>query len=52
MAPDAKDYIVFERAREIVIAEMQSITYGSYLPVLLGPQTMDSYRLGLERRRR
>ena len=52
MAPEAKDYVVFEKAREIVIAEMQSITYADYLPILLGPQTMAAYNLGLNRRRR
>ena len=39
--PRAQDvYFVFERAREIVIAETQNIVYGEYLEVLLGSHAM------------
>ena len=32
----------------IVIAEMQNIVYGQYLPEILGQGTMDSLNLGIE----
>jgi hypothetical protein len=34
---------IFERAREIVIGEIQRITYEEFLPVLLGPYAMRPY---------
>ena len=42
--PAASDDAVYEMARAIVIAEMQSITYHEFLPVLLGPRTLSPYR--------
>jgi hypothetical protein len=35
---------IYERARRIVGAEMQVITYREYLPALLGPDAMSPYR--------
>lgn len=34
--PDASDDLIFARARRIVVAELQSITFNEYLPALLG----------------
>ena len=34
-------------SHRIVIAEMQNIVYGQYLPEVLGEDTMDSYNLGI-----
>ena len=36
MEPLASDELIFFRARRIVIAELQAITYREYLPALLG----------------
>ena len=35
-------------ASRIVIAEMQNIVYGQYLPNILGPETMSQYDLGID----
>ncbi|MEM8609218.1 MAG: peroxidase family protein [Myxococcota bacterium] len=35
---------VYERARQIVGAQMQVITYEEFLPALLGPDALDPYR--------
>ena len=32
----------------IVIAEMQNIVYGQYLPEILGQETIDTFHLGIE----
>ena len=34
---------IYNRAREIVIAQMQVITYNDFLPVLLGPNALSPY---------
>ena len=34
--PDAPDELIFARARRMVVAALQSITYNEYLPALLG----------------
>lgn len=36
------DEYIFQTARNILIAEMQSIVYNEYLPILLGPSLMKS----------
>ncbi|WP_404306882.1 peroxidase family protein [Neorhodopirellula lusitana] len=41
--PDLTDEEVFQEARTIVIAEMQSITYNEYLPALLGEDALPEY---------
>lgn len=34
---------IYERARAIVAAEMQAITYNAFLPILLGPNALSAY---------
>lgn len=41
--PDLSGYEIFERARAIVAAEMQAITYNEFLPVLLGKDALTPY---------
>ena len=41
------DEELFQKARQIVIAEMQQIVYSEFLPVVLGKATMDMYHLNL-----
>ena len=41
-----EDYY-FENARRILIAEMQNIVYGEYLPVILGEDAMKTGKLGI-----
>ena len=41
--PDANADEIFERARRLVIAEIQIITYDEYLPALLGENTLPVY---------
>lgn len=42
------DERLFQEARKIVSAVMQNIVYSEYLPVVLGPETMDFYNLGID----
>jgi len=42
--PRLNDEEIYQKARQTVIAEMQWIVYNEYLPALLGPTAMPSYR--------
>lgn len=42
--PELSGDQIFERARAIVAAQMQIITYREFLPVLLGPEPLATYR--------
>ncbi|CAH1114445.1 unnamed protein product, partial [Psylliodes chrysocephalus] len=46
--PDWKDEEIFLEARQIVIAELQVITYKEFLPEILGYTTMEEFDLNLE----
>ncbi|QDU77824.1 peroxidase [Bremerella volcania] len=42
--PDLADEEIYQQARAIVIAEIQSITFNEFLPALLGPDAIAPYR--------
>ena len=42
--PTWNDEQIFQAARRMVIAEIQSITYNEFLPALLGPGALTNYR--------
>ena len=46
------DEEIFQIARKILIAEMQNIVYGEYLPVVLGEQAMRKYDLELPKKQK
>ncbi len=41
--PNLTDEEIYQQAREIVIAELQSITYNEFLPALLGENALSEY---------
>ena len=45
--PGENEDYYFENARRIVIAEMQNIVYGEYLPVVLGDDAMRDEGIGM-----
>jgi hypothetical protein len=42
--PTWDDQTIYDHARQIVIAELQSITYNQFLPALLGAKAIKSYK--------
>ncbi len=42
--PGLSDEDIFQRARRIVIAEIQAVTYNEFLPALLGPVALRPYQ--------
>ncbi len=42
------DELLFQRARRIVVAEFQSVIFGSYLPLLLGEKEWRQHKLEFE----
>ncbi|MEM7437689.1 MAG: peroxidase family protein [Myxococcota bacterium] len=42
--PRLSDDEIYERARQVVIAQMQVVTYAEFLPALLGPDALSPYR--------
>ncbi|XP_023327499.1 lactoperoxidase isoform X2 [Eurytemora carolleeae] len=44
------DEFIFQTARNILIAEMQSIVYNEYLPILLGPSLMKSMDIWIKKK--
>lgn len=45
--PLATDEVIFQKTRKIVAAQLQAITYGEFLPAVLGPLYMYHYKLYL-----
>ncbi|CAG9838939.1 unnamed protein product [Diabrotica balteata] len=46
--PDWNDEEIFLETRQIVIAELQVITYKEFLPIIIGDTTMEEFDLSLE----
>lgn len=48
ISPDLHDEDLYQQTRRIVIAEMQNVVYGGYLPMVLGWKAMHQYELVLD----
>jgi len=47
MTDEEKDDFIFQETRRLVGAELQRVTYSEFLPVVIGPDMMESYHLNL-----
>ena len=45
---DEQDEVVYQEARRLLAATHQAITYKEFLPLVLGPETMQKYDLELK----
>lgn len=45
--PGWNDETLYQETRRIVVAELQQVTYGEYLPVVVGPAAMNQFVLNL-----
>jgi len=44
-----KDEFIYQETRRIISAEMQKVTYGDFLPLVVGPDLMNEYDLNIDK---